>query len=53
MAEQLRDHLRFVRAALFRDGGEYGIGGAMSGGILWTVILVAMIAILVHLGVLH
>ena len=53
MAEQLRDHLRFVRAALFRDGGEYGIWGAMSGGILWACVLVAVIAILARLGVLH
>ena len=53
MAEQLRDHLRFTWAALAHDGGEYGIGGAISGGNLWTVILAAGIGTLAALGILH
>ena len=48
----MADGLRFAWAALARDGGEYGLPGAFGGGILWAVILVALIIALARTGVL-
>ena len=49
IGERLPEPLRYAWDALFHDGGEYGMFGAMSGGVLWAVILVATVVILAHI----
>ena len=51
LRRRLSGGLRFAWAALAHDGGEYGLAGAVSGGIMWTVILVALIVLLGRYGI--
>ena len=44
--------LHYIWAALYRDGGEYGIWCAITGGILWVAITAAWSAFLI-LVVIH
>ena len=46
---EMRERTHYLYAALFQDGGEYGIWGAMSGGVLWAVIGAVAVAVMVHL----
>lgn len=34
--------MRYLWAAMFRDGGEYGMAGAISGAAAWTVVLMLL-----------